>query len=351
MNAEPPIRHGVFARRALIAGGTTLLLTTVALLVWFSVEVLLLIFAGLLLAIFLRSLADWVKEHTPLSAGWALAAVTLALAALLVGGVGLLAPSVAVQIDELSENLPDSVKRLEDRLDDSRWGQWLLSQAKEADQFLPERQRMLRQATGIFSTTLGTVTGLAIILAVGLYLAAEPGTYRKGVVQLVPAARRSRAREVLAEVGSTLRWWLWGKLLGMLGIGVLTTLGLWLLGVPLALALGLLAALLTFIPNIGPILAVVPAALLALLDSPTKALSVLGLYLAIQTVESYLITPLVQRRTISMPPALTITAQLVLGVLLGAMGVVLATPLTAAAMVLVKMLYIDDALVSTDDKC
>ena len=158
---------------------------------------------------------------------------------------------------------------------------------------------------------------------------------------------RGSLREVLAAVGSTLRWWLWGKLLGMLVIGVLTTLGLWRLGVPLALTLGLLAALLTFIPNIGPILAVIPA---ALLDSPAKALYVLGLYLPIQTVESYLITPLVQRLTISMPSALTITAQLVLGVLLGAMGVVLATPLTAAAVVLMKMLYVEDALGGADEK-
>ncbi len=192
--------------------------------------------------------------------------------------------------------------------------------------------------------------GLAIILAIGLYLAAEPGLYKNGFLQLIPAARRARTREVLEAVGSTLQWWLWGKLLGMLVIGVLTTLGLLLLGIPLALTLGLLAALLTFIPNIGPILAVVPAALLALIESPTKAFYVLALYFVIQTIESYLITPLVQRRTISMPPALTITAQMVMGVLLGAMGVVLATPLTAAAMVVVKMLYVEDALGETGRK-
>ena len=130
----------------------------------------------------------------------------------------------------------------------------------------------------------------------------------------------------------------------MIIIGVLTAVGLWLLGVPLALTLGLLAALLTFIPNIGPILAVVPAALLALLQSPTRALYVVLLYLGIQTVESYLLTPLMQKRTVSLPPALTIFAQVLMGILVGRIGLVLATPLTAALFVLVKMLYVEDIL-------
>jgi predicted PurR-regulated permease PerM len=127
-------------------------------------------------------------------------------------------------------------------------------------------------------------------------------------------------------------------------IGVLTALGLWLLGVELALTLGLLAALLTFIPNLGPVLALVPAVLLALMHSPTRALYVTLLYLAIQTVESYVLTPLVQRRTVSLSPALTITAQVALGVLLGGLGLVLATPLTILLLVLIQMLYIEDTL-------
>jgi predicted PurR-regulated permease PerM len=130
----------------------------------------------------------------------------------------------------------------------------------------------------------------------------------------------------------------------MIVVGLLTAVGLWALGMPLALTLGLLAALLTFIPNLGPTLAVVPAALLALLQSPTKSLYVILLYLVIQAVESYLLIPLVQRQAVSLPPALTITAQVLLGILVGGFGLVLATPLTAAVMVLVRMLYIEDAL-------
>jgi predicted PurR-regulated permease PerM len=122
--------------------------------------------------------------------------------------------------------------------------------------------------------------------------------------------------------------------------GTLTALGLWLLGVPLALTLGLLAALLNFIPNIGPIIAGVPAVLLALMHSPMQALYVVGLYLVLQSVDGYLLTPLVDRCTVSVPPALTLAAQM----LLGGLGLALASPLTAAAIVLVQKLYIEDTL-------
>ena len=206
------------------------------------------------------------------------------------------------------------------------------------------RADVLARVTGIFSTTLGIFADFIIILFIGLYLAIEPGLYTRGVIRLAPASRRERARAVIDEVGNTLRWWLIGKAASMLVIGVLTAFGLWLLDVPLALTLGLLAAILTFIPNIGPILSVVPAALLALLHSPTRALYVILLYLGIQTIESYLLTPMVQRRTVQLPPALTIFAQVLLGVLVGGLGLALATPLTAAALVLVRMIYVEDTL-------
>jgi predicted PurR-regulated permease PerM len=134
----------------------------------------------------------------------------------------------------------------------------------------------------------------------------------------------------------------------MLIIGVLTTAGLSILGVPLALSLGIFAALLTFIPNFGPIIAVLPAVLFALVESPTKALYVLALYIGIQMIESYLITPLIERETVSLPPVLTIFFQIFLGVLVGGLGLILATPLLTVIIVLVKMLYIEDILGDKD---
>jgi predicted PurR-regulated permease PerM len=192
--------------------------------------------------------------------------------------------------------------------------------------------------------SLSAVGSAVVILFVGIYVAAQPTLYHHGLRRLAPIHARRRLDTVLLEVTSVLRWWLVGKLLSMTLVGVLTTAGLWLLEVPLALTFGLLAAALTFIPNFGPILSVVPPAILALAEEPRRALYVGALYLAIQTVESYAITPLIQRRTVSLPPALTITSQIVLGVLVGAIGVAMATPLTAAVMTVVRMLYVEDVL-------
>lgn len=222
------------------------------------------------------------------------------------------------------------------------WGQWLLGRA-EPDQ-LADGGAIVDQATGVLLSTISALAAFLIILFVGLYVAAQPALYQRGLRRLVPVAGRQRADEVLLEVVSVLRWWLIGKVLSMVLVGVLTTVGLWWLDVPLALTFGLLAAALTFIPNFGPVLSVVPPALLALADDPTRAAYVVALYLAIQMVESYAVTPLIQRRTVSMPPALTILAQLVLGILVGGIGVAVATPLTAAVMTMVRMWYVEDLL-------
>jgi predicted PurR-regulated permease PerM len=141
-----------------------------------------------------------------------------------------------------------------------------------------------------------------------------------------------------------MRRWLVGKVAGMLVIGGLTSAGLSLIGVPAALALGVVAGLLSFIPYLGPVLSLVPAALLALTQSPAMLAWVLALYVGIQTVESYVVTPLIQQEAVALPPGLIITAQVLLGVVVGWLGLLLATPLTACVVVLVDELYPGDAL-------
>jgi predicted PurR-regulated permease PerM len=302
-------------------------------------DALLVLFAGVLVAILLRGLARAIARYTGMTPGWGLVVVLLALV-VLVGLVWwLLAPEIGRQVHELTRTLPEAWQRLQGQLDDSRTGRRLLSQLERADEWLSERQA-LNRATSLLSTTVGAVAGLVIVLAIGAYLASEPRAYTDGVVRLLPPRRRQEGRAVLTAVGETLEGWLAGRFIGMAVIGVLTWAGLALLGVPLALTLALIAALLTFIPNIGPVLSVIPAALLALVQSASLAGWVLLLYLVIQTVESYLLTPLVQRKMIRMPPGLTFGAQLVMGSLLGVAGVALAVPLTAAATTLVRELYV-----------
>jgi predicted PurR-regulated permease PerM len=345
MSESTPHLRDSFLRRVLIVIGITTTVVLSATLLWFGIETFFLIFAGVLLAVFLSSLAEWVSERSSLSYGWSLTGVVGAL--LLVVGVGgwLLAPQVSAQIDQLIQQLPQAVRQVEQGIKQYAWGQWLAQTSVTADT-LTDKQLgdALAQATGFVSTVIGALTSFVIIVVIGLYLAAQPRLYIRGCVQLVPHRKRDRTRAVLRALGDTLQWWLVGRFISMSLVGILTALGLWLLGVPLALTLGLIAALLEFVPYIGTILSAVPAILLALLQGPMQALWVVLLYFVIQSIESYLLTPLVQQRVVSLPPALVLAAQVLMGVLFGVWGIILATPLTAALLVLVQMLYIEDIL-------
>ncbi|MGH7200668.1 MAG: AI-2E family transporter, partial [Planctomycetaceae bacterium] len=172
----------------------------------------------------------------------------------------------------------------------------------------------------------------------------EPQLYIRGILRLVPVPRRKRCREVLAAAGYTLRWWILGRLFSMAVLGILVGVGLGLLSVPMALTLALIAAALEFIPTIGPILASLPAILIAFMQGPQQALYVVLLYLAVQTVESYLLTPLVERQSVRLPPVMTILVMTLFGVLWGVLGVLVAAPATAAMITVVQMLYVEDTL-------
>lgn len=311
-------------------------------------EIVLLGFAGLLLALLLSGCGAWLAKrlHVPEKLG--VAAACFVGAALMTLAGFLAAPAVATQIDELSGELPKAAERAVATLERYDWGKSVIERMKKLGALLESSETMSR-AGGILSTTLGAVGGFVAFVFIGLFVAFEPDLYRRGFLRLVPLSKRERAGQILSEMAHTLRMWLAGKLLAMVVIGVLTWLGLLLLDVPLGLTLALLAAVLTFVPNFGPILAAVPAVLLGLLDGPSQALYVVLLYVGVQTVESYILTPLVQKKTVSLPPALTLLGQVVMGVLAGGIGIVVATPLTAIVLVLTKRLYVEDILGDTVD--
>jgi predicted PurR-regulated permease PerM len=314
-----------------------------ALVTWFAAHALLLLFAAVLLGIFLHGLADWTAGRVRISYGWALLAVCIVLSLLVVLAFWFMAPRIADQVQQLNERLPRIIEDLRGRADAVPWLGKAIDDMPSPRQ-LAGRGDLLGRLTGVFSSTLGFLTNVVLMAFVALYLAANPGQYRRGLVRLFPPARRNRAREILDELGNSMWWWLLAKLASMIVVGMLTLIGLALLGIPLAFTLALLAFLLSFIPNIGPIISAVPALLLGLAESPQTALYVLLLYVAIQTLESYLLFPMFQQRAVDVPAALTIAAQVVLGLLLGMWGLALAAPLVAVVMVLVRTLYIEDVL-------
>ncbi len=333
-----------FVQRVLIVFGIGVGIGLLLWLLWIALDVLLLVFAGSLLAVFLNGLSQRLGRATGLSYRWALTAVSLGIIALAwLSGV-LFWPSFAAQIDELREQLPPAVAQIQNEVLQYGWAQDLLERAPAPQDLLGSQNDMIAQATGIFSTTFSAILRFLIILFIGIYLAIDPGLYVRGLVRMAPLRYRPRARAILHAIGDTLWWWLVGRVIAMLLVGVMTWIGLWLLGVPLAFALGIIAALLDFIPNIGPWIAAVPGVLLALLQSPQQALYVALLYFVVQQIESYVITPIVQQKTVKLAPVVTIFAQVLLTFTLGGLGLLLASPLAAVVLVLVKMIYIEDVL-------
>ena len=199
---------------------------------------------------------------------------------------------------------------------------------------------------GVFKTTFGLLVNSALIFFVGLFIAAAPGSYRDGIVSLLPPKRRQRATEVMNLMGDSMWHWLIGRFGSMLITGVGAGILLAMLGVPMATSIGIVTALLTFIPNIGGLIALMLAVLFALPLGGTTVGLVIGGYAILQLIESYVATPLIQQKQVSIPPALLIAFQAVLGVLFGFLGAAVASPMLAAAKVGVEEAYIKDFLES-----
>lgn len=349
--AELPSRIAVvrmplteFAKRAAVAVGIATIAVGVMVFLWIGASLLALLFAGVLLGVLLRALASVVERWLGIGPSWSLGVVILAIAGVIFGGGFWVAPSVVQQVGRISEVVPQSVEGLERRLADYRAGRWLLTNMPAMDTIMPQPGRLVDRVTGLLTGTLGLVVSALVVLFVGVYLAATPGIYSRGVVLLVPEPHRARAEQLMSKLYETLKWWLIGKGIAMAVVGALTWIGLWAVGMELAFTLAVFTALVEFIPNFGPYIGAAPAVLVAAAEGPEMVAWVIGVFVAVQTIESYVLTPVIQHRTVHLPPALTIAAQLVLGVLLGAIGVIVAAPVTAAGMVIVKELYVKETL-------
>jgi predicted PurR-regulated permease PerM len=201
-----------------------------------------------------------------------------------------------------------------------------------------------RYLFSFLSSTVAVLAGVLLILFTAIYIGAEPRLYYEGLLHLFPHTARPRAAEVLAAIGASLRKWLLAQLLMMVVIGVIDAVGLSLLGVKAALALGLIAGLLEFIPLLGPILSAVPAIAMGFLDSPQKALFVALLCWGVQFLEGHILAPLLMKRGVDLPPVVTLIGLSLMAIVFGFLGMMVAVPVLAALMVAIRMLYVEDVV-------
>jgi predicted PurR-regulated permease PerM len=324
-----------FIRRVLIV----LALVSVFFLAWTLRSVLLMLFGAVIVATIFRSLADRLQ---PLFGG-RIGVATGASIILILGGfvamVALFGAQVAAQIDTLRDTLPQAWKSLEARIGDLGLGHQLsrvVDSANQGSSFASFSRTVMSIGSGIAETL--------VVIVAGIFLASQPRFYATGAIKLVPPPKRALVAEAMDECEEALRLWLKGQLIAMVVVGALVGFGLWMLGVPSALTLGLLAGLLEFIPFAGPILAMIPAVLLALAVSPDLAIWVLLLYLAVQQFEGNVLTPVVQQFAVDLPGVVLLFSLIAFGLIFGTLGVILAAPLAVVTYVLVKRLCVEEAL-------
>ena len=334
--ASGPNGDSLFVRRVLIV----LAMTSLFALGWLLRELLLTLFGAVVVATIFRSIADRIRKIVKIGEGVAVALAILLVLAIVAALVALFGAHVTQQVDTLDQTLPAAWASFEQRIDALGLG----------EQFRRLTEGV-RQSSGSFASltqaalSIGNaIAGLLIILFGGIYLAVQPRLYKVGAIKLIPEAKRPLVDEAMDESQTALRLWLKGQLIAMVAVGGLTWLGLWLLGMPSAMVLGLLAGVLEFIPFLGPLLAAIPGVLLALAVSPDLALWVLLVYFIVQQLEGYVLTPIIQQFEVELPGVILLFAVFGFGILFGMLGVVLAAPLTVVLYVLVKRLYVIEAL-------
>lgn len=332
-----------FARRAVIVAAIALATALAGYFLSVVGHGVLIVVAAILLAVMLDGLAAMLTGLTRLPRPWALAAVVLLLAALVFGGAALGGARMAGQIPELSQALQQGIDKLE--VDMHRSGlqpqQWF---GASGDQALSLAEHLFGSARNFITIPVGILTDLLVIVVVGIYLAVNPSLYLDSMVRLLPMHRRRRMYDVTGEIGHALRRWLVGRLCAMIAVGALVTGGLFLFHIKLALMLGFIAGMLTFVPYLGAVVSAIPALFVALLNGPLSILYVLGLFLLAHLLEGYVLMPWIQKRAVSMAPAFLLMAQMLGGLAAGVLGILLATPLAVSLAIAVQMLYLQDML-------
>ena len=325
-----------FIEKIWIIVGIVAFAASVLLIVKTSISVLLLVFAGILIAVFFRGLSGQIQRKTGWHEKLCVTIGILMTLILLVGFIWLMGAKVQTQLSELMETLPKTIDHARQSINDTEAGKKAIDELSSQDTI----SNIKKTASSFFTSTFGVLGDLYVVLFIGIFMTISPSLYIDGLVRIVPRSGREEAQLLVGDIGTMLRKWLKGKLLSMLVVAVLTAIGLAIIGVPLWLVLAIFAGLVSFIPNFGPIIALIPAVLIGLMEGINTALLVVGLYVLIQFIESNFITTTIQKKMVSLPPAMIMIAQLIMGALTGGWGLVLATPIMVVLIVVVQELYI-----------
>lgn len=328
---------GDFARKT----ATAALIIAVLLALWRINQVLVLGFGGVVVAVILRTMAEPVQRYLRVSDHVALLIVTLGLLSLAVAFFTIFGGLAVNQFSALLQQIPGAVDSGRKWLQGYTEGRWFLALIGNTD--APSGETLL-QAIPLAGGVLGGLGEALLVLLVGIYLAADPTAYVRGIVRLFPPHRRVRVTHILNAVSASLQKWLTGMTVDMVFVGTVTGIGLWIVGVPLPFALGVLTGISVFVPYIGPAVATVPGILLALSVSPSLALYAAIVYAVAFAIEGNVTQPLLQRWAVSLSPVVNLLAIVAFGLIFGLWGAVLATPMAVTLSVLVRMAYVEDML-------
>ena len=307
------------------------------LVLWQLRDVALFFFGAIVAAAILRSLAEPVASYTRFSPGAAVVLVALILVTLLVGILWLVGQPMVQQLQELRSTVPRAWSSVVNWLHSRPFGAQILSWGSAASEVKLPWERV----AGIASASASAIGDVLLALLVGIYLAVDPQLYREGFLRLLPRRRRADVGAALTASGVALQRWMIGQALTMLVVGATVGIGLAILGIPIAGAMGLVSGLFEFVPFFGAIAWALLATLLAFAQGPERALYVAIFCIALQQIEGNVVIPLVQRWAVHLPPVLSVLAVVLFGTLFGVVGVVLGTPLMVVAMVLVRKLWVD----------
>lgn len=319
-----------FIKKVLVTLGLVIL----ALFTWKIAPVLMLAFAGVVFATALRAASEPLARRTHMSDLASVVAVSTAVLIAFVAAGYLFGKQLAEQAYALWQAIDTAWGKFMEVLGSFPIGQTLMENMKTGTDGDAVAQ-VAKGTIGVF----GAVADTMLVVFLALYFAADPRSYRRGLLWLIPPSARDQVAGALDAAGRALRKWLLGQLAAMTAVGLLTGIGLWAIGVPLAIPLAILAGVLDFVPVVGPIVAAIPGVLVAFAQEPRLGLYALGVYLAVQFVEGNIIMPMAEKWAVAVPPALSLLAIVAFGVLFGLIGVLFAMPLLVVSIVLVKKLY------------